>query len=252
MLSFWQYFIRFPKKGGRVISQLRTANRRLIRAINRTTVLNIVKADGPLPRTEICRLSGLSPATVSQITADLIAEGLIYEQAAGDSTGGRPPILLALNREAGYVVGLKLAEQQISAVVTDLEATVVHTLTTPTTGMHAVQQAVNAVASIVEQAIAGAGVPRARVMRVGIGLAGVIDAASGICRYSPILDWRDVPLHQLGEGRIGIPLRIDNDVNALARAEPWFGAGPGVDGNGHPVPVGTTVVFRLFYPADSP
>jgi glucokinase-like ROK family protein len=206
-----------------------TANRQLIRAINRSTVLNITKSEGPISRTEIVRLSGLSPATVSEITADLITDELIYEKAAGDSTGGRPPILLALNRDVAYVVGLKLAEQHISAALTDIEATVLGKLTVPVTGMTTVERAVAALAGAVEQVIVQTAVPRERVTGIGIGLAGVIDAERGLCRYSPILGWRDVPLKQLAEEQIGIPVYIDNDVNTLAMAEKWFGAGQGVD-----------------------
>jgi len=206
-----------------------TANRQLIRAINRSTVLNIVKAEGPISRTEIVRRSGLSPATVSEITGDLIAEGLIYEKAAGDSTGGRPPILLALTHDAAYVVGLKLAERQISAALTDIEATIHCTLTVPVTGMIAVEQAVAALTSVIEQVVADASVPMKRVAGVGIGLAGVIDAERGLCRFSPILGWRDVPLRELVEERTGIPVYVDNDVNTLAMAERWFGAGQDVD-----------------------
>ena len=206
-----------------------TANRQLIRAINRSTVLNIVKAEGPVSRTEIVRLSGLSPATVSEITGDLIAEGLIYEKAAGDSTGGRPPILLALSQDAAYVVGLKLAEGHISAAMTDIEANILSTLTVPVTGMTVVGRAVAALAGVVDRVISGASVPRERVTGVGIGLAGVIDAERGLCRFSPILGWRDVELKRLVEDRIGIPVYVDNDVNTLAMAEKWFGAGQGVD-----------------------
>lgn len=211
------------------MTRLWTANRQLIRAINRSTVLNIVKADGPISRTEIGRLSGLSPATVSEITADLIAEGLIYEKAAGDSTGGRPPILLDLNHDAAYVIGLKLAERQISAALTDIEATILCTLTAPVSGLNSVERAIEELAGVIERVIAESSVPRQRITGVGIGLAGVIDAERGLCRYSPILGWRDVPLEQLLEERIDIPVRIDNDVNTLAMAEKWFGAGQGVD-----------------------
>jgi glucokinase-like ROK family protein len=211
------------------MSRFWTANRQLIRAINRSTVLNVVKEDGPIPRTEIGRLSGLSPATVSEITADLIGEGLVYEKEAGDSTGGRPPILLALNRDAAYVVGLKLAEHYISAALTNIEATVLGSLTVPVTDINPVEHAVIALSDAVDQVIAEAAVPRERVAGVGIGLAGVIDAAHGVCRYSPILDWRDVPLEQAVEQKIGIPVYIDNDVNTLTMAEKWFGAGQGVD-----------------------
>ena len=206
-----------------------TANRQLIRAINRSTVLNVVKSEGPVSRTEIVRLSGLSPATVSEITADLIAEGLIREKTAGDSTGGRPPILLTLTQDAAYVVGLKLAEAHVSAAITDIEANILSTLTVPAAGMHAVERAVVTLGEVVEQVIAEASVPRERVTGVGIGLAGVIDAEGGLCRFSPILGWRDVPLKQLVEELIGIPVYIDNDVNTLAMAEKWFGAGQDVD-----------------------
>jgi glucokinase-like ROK family protein len=211
------------------MSRFWTADRQLIRAINRSTVLNIVKEEGPIPRTEIGRLSGLSAATVSEITADLIAEGLIYEKEAGDSTGGRPPILLALNRDAAYVVGLKLAEHHISAALTNIEATVLGSLTVPVADINGVDQAVTALSATLERVIAKASVPQERVAGVGIGLAGVIDAERGVCRYSPILDWRDVPLKRAVEQRIGVPVYIDNDVNTLTMAEKWFGAGQGVD-----------------------
>jgi len=230
--NLWYHIMqlfRIAKKVAGLMPRFWTANRQLIRAINRSTVLNVVKDEGPVSRTDIVRLSGLSPATVSEITADLIAEGLIYEKEAGDSTGGRPPILLALNHDAAYVVGLKLAERQISAALTDIEATILSTLTVPVTGMTVVERAVAALAGAVEQVIAKASVPRGRVTGVGIGLAGVIDAGRGLCRYSPFLDWRDVPLKLLLEEQIGIPVCIDNDVNTLAMAEKWFGAGQGVD-----------------------
>ncbi len=85
-------------------------NRDLIRAINRSTVLNTIKTQGSISRAEIARLTGLSAATVTGITAKLIHEGLIFEKAEGDSSGGRKPILLAIDPRGGYVVGIKLME----------------------------------------------------------------------------------------------------------------------------------------------
>jgi N-acetylglucosamine repressor len=114
------------------------------------------------------------------------------------------------------LVGLKLAEKQISTALTNIEATVLHTLTLPVTEITTVERAVAAMAGSVEQVIAQSSVSRQRVTGVGVGLAGVIDAERGVCRYSPILDWRDVPLRQLLEDRTGIPVHIDNDVNLSA------------------------------------
>src|SRR3972149_326103 len=102
-----------------------TGNRELIRAINRSNILNCIKTRGPVSRIEIARIAGLSAATVSGITAQLIESGLVFEKEAGDSLGGRRPIPLALNPKGGYVVGFKLAEDHITGALTDLNANVI-------------------------------------------------------------------------------------------------------------------------------
>ncbi len=58
-------------------------------------------------------------------------------------------------------------------------------------------------------------------------MAGIVDREHGVCRYSPFLRWRDIPVRQLLEERVGMPVIVENDVNTLAVAERWFGAGAG-------------------------
>ena len=113
-------------------------NRDLIRAINRSHILNVIKTLGPVARAEIARLTGLSPATVTAITADLIAEELIFEKQTGDSRGGRRPILLALNPGGRYVAGIKLMEDAAVGALTDLEATIIARQTVALPPGHAV------------------------------------------------------------------------------------------------------------------
>ncbi|RMF39072.1 MAG: winged helix-turn-helix transcriptional regulator, partial [Chloroflexi bacterium] len=108
------------------MARLPRGNRALIRKINRNLVLNLIKSRGPISRTEIARLSGLSLATVSAITAELMKTGLVHEMGAGESTGGRRPVLLRLNHRAGFVVGVKLMEHAITSALTDLDAQVLH------------------------------------------------------------------------------------------------------------------------------
>jgi len=113
------------------LTPLRKGNRDLIREINRNLVLNLIKSQGPISRMEIAHLSGLSPATVSGIAADFIARGLVHEMGEGESTGGRRPVLLRLNHQAGFVVGVKLMEHAITSALTDLDAQVLHHRVTP-------------------------------------------------------------------------------------------------------------------------
>jgi len=126
------------------------------------------------------------------------------------------------------VIGIKLMEHEVIAALTDLNATVLHRATHPLDGEE-VAKTVEALAETVEGLIAEAEIEREKLVGVGIGLAGVIDSTRGICRYSPILNWRNVPLRDLLEERLSIPVYIDNDVNTLTLAEKLFGAGQGVD-----------------------
>ena len=104
---------------------MRAGSKQLIREINQTIVLNAIRTHGALSRTDIAGISKLSLAAISGITAELIDLGFVYEHQVGVSTGGRPPVLLALNNQAGYVVGVKLTEDAVIVALTDLEATIV-------------------------------------------------------------------------------------------------------------------------------
>ncbi len=207
--------------------RLRSGNRQLIREINQSLVLSLVRNHGPISRTDIADAAHLSLATVSSISNALIDQGLIYEHEAGISTGGRRPILLALNRQAGLVIGVKLTENQIVAALTDLTAEVIEQRAAPLGSDHRPEAVVGALAALVDQLRAAH--PGRRMVGIGLGMAGVIDRRQGICRFSPFLQWHSVPLRHMLEQRLGLPVVIENDVNTLTMAEQWFGAGVGVN-----------------------
>jgi len=203
-------------------------NRDLIRAINRSTILNVIKTHAAIPRAEIARLTGLSPATVSAISAELIQDNLVFEKETGDSSGGRRPIMLAINPHGGCVVGIKLMEDHALGALTDLEATPLgkQSYTLTDTSPPAVARALS---ELVSELLSNSENPTANLMGVGVGLAGIVDSAQGLVRQSPFFGWTDVPLRELIQDRVNVPVYLDNDVNTLAFAEKWFGAGRGID-----------------------
>ncbi len=203
-------------------------NRTFIRALNRSSVLNTVKNAGPVARTDIARITGLSPATVTAITYELIEDNLVFEKAAGDSSGGRRPILLALNPRGGYVVGIKLTEHEAIGALTDLEATVITRRTQPWEGSTP-QVAVLVMSRLVHALAAEKNVRKKQLLGVGVGLAGIIDAEHGILRSTPYFDWSDLPLRDMLQASLKLPVYIDNDVNTFTLAEKWFGSGQGID-----------------------
>lgn len=205
--------------------QLRSGNRQLIREINKSLVLGVVHKHEPISRTDISQVTNLSLATISGITAELIEQGLIFEQEAGTSTGGRPPILLSLNRQAGCVIGVKLTETHVVAALTDLAAEIVDRETAPIGSDHRPQAVVEVLAAAVERLRAAH--PDRHIFGVGLGIAGVVDRRNGVCRFSPFFQWRDVPLRQMLEARLALPVVLENDANTFTLAEQWFGAGLG-------------------------
>ena len=214
------------------MSHVRTGNRHLMRRINRNLVLNVVKSQGPISRTQIARLSGLSLATVSGITAELVETGLVYEGGEGESSGGRRPVLLCLNRQAGFVVGVKLMEHAVTSALTDLDAQVLHHRITPLArpeGEWKPEDVLPTVIRAVEATIAEAGVDRERVLGVGVGMAGLVDGEAGVCRYSPFFGWQDAEIAVPIADELDLPVYLENDVNTLTIAEQWFGYGHGVD-----------------------
>ncbi len=203
-------------------------NRDLIRAINRSNVLNTIKTNGSISRIAIARKTGLSAATVTGITADLIADGLIYEKEEGDSRGGRRPILLAINPRGGYVVGIKLMEDHAIGAITDLEASIVAKYSSKLTDQ-SLDTAIEILVEVVEVLINEGGIDNEQLLGVGIGLAGIVNAKKGVLRYSPYFGWHDVPLVEILQTRLQVPVHIDNDVNTLTLNEQLFGTGQGIE-----------------------
>lgn len=205
-----------------------TGNRELIRAINRSHILNTVKTHGPISRAEIARQTGLSPATVTSISAELISQNLVLEKETGDLSGGRRPILLVINPKGGYVVGIKLTEDYAIFALTDLDATVI-AKSVMNILHHQPELVVDDLAKMVMQFIQEQGIAKKQLLGVGIGLAGIVDAERGVLRQSPIYGWQDLPLRNMLQRKLHIPTYIENDVNTLTLTEKWFGHGQQVD-----------------------
>jgi predicted NBD/HSP70 family sugar kinase len=210
------------------MSILPRGNRDLIRSINRSILLNVIKTEGEVSRVSLARITGLSAATVTTITGQLIQEGLIFEKDTAGSAVGRPPIMLALNPRGGFVIGVKLMESSVVGALTDLNATILakNSLLLENTQ---VDTSIETIVSLVNSLIQSAGIKKKQLMGVGVGLAGVVDFSLGIVRQNPIFGWKNVHLRDLLEKRLHVPIYIDNDVNTLTLSEKWLEPGQAED-----------------------
>lgn len=215
-------------------------NLALLRQINHNLVLRMIQQGSPISRKDIVQASGLSASAVSGITAELIERGLVQEigEAEGNGRAGRRAVLLRLNPQAGYVLGVKLALREITCVVTDLDANIVSSSTTPVpfvdSGLEPptpfpADAMIRLTVEALERLLAEAAIERTRVIGIGVGVNGIVDNEQGVCRVAPHFGWRDVPLAAPLSAHFAVPVMLENDTRTALIAEQWFGAGRGVD-----------------------
>ncbi|MDJ1017051.1 MAG: ROK family transcriptional regulator [Paracoccaceae bacterium] len=193
-------------------------------------VFEAVRASGRIPRVELARSLGISPASVSSICATLIESGLIEERSddlkPSEAGRGRPRVSLSVRGDARYVAGVKLSDQKHGAIILDLSGTMIASATMDRTGGVMTFDTMLAEAcEVLDSALATASLARSHLSSVGIGVPGLIERGAGKVLWSPILIDRDVDLRDRFARLVGVPVEIDNDANLVALAELWFGAG---------------------------
>ncbi|MCL2793986.1 MAG: ROK family transcriptional regulator [Microbacteriaceae bacterium] len=179
---------------------------------------------GPISRSEIARRLKLSAGSLTRLSTPLIEDGLLVETGEyQDGRAGRPSRPLDIKPDSRHFLGMKLTGESLQGVVTDLRATVLHSISQALPS-RAPDDVADAIAALVSELLEVA--PDATAL--GIGLGGRI-AEDGTVRSAPFLDWADVPLRHMVESRCNLPTVVQNDVIAFTEAEHWFGAGRGLE-----------------------
>ena len=196
------------------------------RRTSASVVLRSVLAHGPVARSTIARLTGLSPASVTDYCARFTELGLIREESVPRRSNGvgRPHVPVDLDASRLVVAGVHVAVPYTTVALLDLRGRVMarrelkHERTEP--------------GWVLERAAAGLralldGVPRCRALGVGVAVGGWVDRESGTVVEHPLLGWRDVAVREALAGRTGLPVHVDGHARALVNAERLFGAAPG-------------------------
>jgi predicted NBD/HSP70 family sugar kinase len=188
-----------------------------IRDINRQIVLNYVREREPISRAEIARESALQRSTVSAIVDDLQSDGLIEEVGEGESTGGRPPTMLRLRTAGPIAVGVAITPSKTMIATSDLAGRVLSQQEFPTDPDP--EETFPRIIDSIDELIRRNG----SIESVGVSLPGLVDPSAGTAIYVPFFKWRDLPVAKMISLATRLPVTIDNDANAVALAELWFG-----------------------------
>ena len=187
-----------------------------IRDINRQIVLNYVREREPISRAEIARETDLQRSTISAIVEDLKTEGLIEEVGEGESTGGRRPTMLKLRAAGPIALGVSLTPTCTTIATSDLAGRVIDQEEFPTDSDTTLTRVIGVIREFTARHTGS-------IEGVGVSLPGLVDPSTGNALYIPYFLWRDLPISEMISRAVGLPVVIDNDANAVALAELWFG-----------------------------
>ncbi|MFF4505295.1 ROK family protein [Streptomyces sp. NPDC001401] len=192
-------------------------------------IFTTVLSHGPLTRLEAARRAGLSAAAVTKAVRPLLAAGYLMEAADEEARPalGRPASLVRVDGGRALFIGVKVTGGELIGVLTDLCCRIRLARRIPLTD-RATKAVLASTAELAHELLAEAEDFGAPVLGLGVAVSGDVDRAEGVVRYSPFLDWRDVPLAELAAATTGLPVTVENDVRALTVAEQWFGAGVGL------------------------
>jgi transcriptional regulator of PTS gene len=200
------------------------------KALHRSNILELIRTTELISRTDLARAIGLSQASITGITADLIKEGLIEEKQSGAYEGGRRPTLLAIQPNGVHVIGINIAIHEIRVVIVNFQAEVKAShKTILTKDYYSPEEIVSIIAQAIQACMWEASFSKDQISGAGVGIPGPVDSATGFIRFLPNYGWKDVPFQKMLQEKINHPVFIDNSSNNLATGEYWYGNGRGVD-----------------------
>jgi len=200
-------------------SRFKVATRGTSREINRSIVLNLVRARQPISRADLARAMDVRRGAVTLIVNDLLREGLIFEGATGETVRGRKPTFLYIDSRRRAVVAADIRASETFVMLADL-------LGTPMTGaisfptIRDPKKQVQALAARVKALLADH--PEVDACEgMGVVVPGMVEHSTMRVLHAPTLGWRNVDLREGLAAATGLPVQIENSGRACALAQAW-------------------------------
>jgi N-acetylglucosamine repressor len=198
-----------------------------LRDQNLSVLLSAIWENAPISRKELARLSGLAPSSITRLIRQLREHGLIKEDAKGESSGGRHPLLVSPNPDAGLIISLDLSGSHLRGGIFDAANNLVCASEKPFNG--AGSKAIkNQLLNITHELYSHPKAQNKRFLGLGVSFPGVVQSG-GIISKSFRLKLENFPLHQILSEEFNLPVYMEVDTAAAALAEKYYGAGRGTD-----------------------
>ncbi|MCG8548369.1 MAG: ROK family transcriptional regulator [Alphaproteobacteria bacterium] len=201
-----------------------------LRRWNRQAILQQVLDAGPISRTEIAQRTGLTSAAVSRITRELVEVGLLEEGSTYGLKGrpGRRFVEIKLRGSGAYVLGIGTGANEQAVTLANSRGETIARREVELIGFESATVALGHLVNAAEDLIDSSGIDRHRLLGGGVAIAATVEAETGRLIESPVLGWRDVPVAEIFEERLGIPITVESRPYAILLAERRHGLAKGL------------------------
>jgi len=190
-------------------------------------ILEILRKRGPVSRPDISKEMGINVVTISNYIDEFLKRNLVYEKELDVSEGGRRPVLLDLNPQAGFVIGVGLNLMNMVGLLVDLKGNIV-TKTQIARPRASVKEISECLLEIVREILRRSKEYTPNIRGIGVGIAGLINKETGSIHWPQKMDHYytyasvDLPLKGLIEKEFNLPTLIENDATAACFGEHWL------------------------------
>ncbi|MGE8081248.1 ROK family transcriptional regulator [Peribacillus loiseleuriae] len=198
-----------------------------IKKQNKSWVLNIIKKESPISRADIAKLTNMSPTTISRIVNELCQQGFVQETELVTSGVGRKAVLLDICKDVIYTIGVELDKSVINIGIVNFTDELIATSLLDRNSNETYEETLRNVSRHVLEMIQQNGIPKERIIGLGVGLPGLIDHKNGEVILSAQLGWGKVPIAKTLKELTGFNVIIDNELKMKAYAEYLCGAAKG-------------------------
>ncbi len=185
-------------------------------------LLDVIRRNGPIAKTDISRITQFNIVTVSNYVEHYIEQKLVVEKGLDISSGGRRPELVELNSSWGNVIGLEIGPTHILGIVSNLSPSIIHKVKIERPVGHmeiAIAEAVKLLKRILQESK----VPLEKIKGIGLGVSGVIDRGAGTIRDTDPRRGKTVgsfaTAKAILEKEFRVPVSVGNDASLAALAE---------------------------------
>ncbi|AEF16621.1 Glucokinase [Thermoanaerobacterium xylanolyticum LX-11] len=202
-----------------ILADLIPVSYKLLKGMNESLILNVIRHNKYVSRSEIAKITNLTPPTVTNIINKLLEDGLVKEDKLGESSGGRPPVILKINNEAFDIIVIIIGTDIMEEYLLDAELTIRESKVDnikkedSESIFKLLFDRIRHLKDISKKEIAG----------IGIVVRGPVKSSEGISVFSPNIGWKNVPIKDMIEKEFGIPTFVENDVRAMALGEFYNG-----------------------------